>query len=82
VQIDRMCVVELATASDLASGIIPLPYGFRAVGSKVVWDDAIKTRGKRIRVQRRDGRARYVIPDTLYAVLGDFDQIVFVEPPA
>ena len=82
VQIDRMCVVELATALDLVSGIIPLPHGFRFPDGKVIWDDATAGRGKLIRIQRRDGRARYVRADAMFEVIGDFDDLVFTEPPA
>ena len=39
-------------------------------------------RGKRIRIQRRGGRSRYVDAGALFEVIGDFDDLVFTEAPA
>ena len=36
-EVDRMCVVELATALELAGDSGLYPHGFRAPGSKVIW---------------------------------------------
>jgi hypothetical protein len=81
--VDRMCTIELATALDLAGHSFPYLHGFRAPGSKVIWEDATAGRGKLIRIQRRGGRtARYVADDTLFEVVSPFSEIVFTEPPA
>ena len=77
-----MCVVELASALELAGHSYPYPHGFRFPDGKVIWDDATAGRGKLIRIQRRGGRSRYVSDDTMFEVIGDFDDLVFTEPPA
>ena len=81
--VERLLMRHLRPSDTATCIVVTLGLLLALMGiAYVIWDNATAGRGKRIRIQRRGGRSRYVSGDTLFEVVGDFDDLVFTEPPA